>query len=230
MGYDRFEGLKAWEALAQLYCVVRQYVNFFQPSLKLLEKERRGAKVSKKYDSAKTPFQRILLSGQICQAKKDTLNLEYETLDPVSLLAQMELLQDELWQYSWNKRGQPETELIVTKEDVIDHGVARDEEPSIQSRYYRSSKKIDLRSAPRTWRTRKDPFEKTWDEIRLRLELMPETGGKELIQWLMSKYPGEYSVGQTRTLQRRIAHWRQEQGSQEEKMRALLTSTTQSSN
>ncbi len=56
VGYDRFEGLKAWEALAQLYCVLRLYVNFFQPSLKLLKKERRGAKVSKKYDSAKTPF------------------------------------------------------------------------------------------------------------------------------------------------------------------------------
>lgn len=228
VGYDRFEGLKAWEALAQLYSVLRQYVNFFQPSLKLLEKERRGAKVSKKYDSAKTPFQRILLSDQICQAKKDSLTLEYETLDPVSLLAQMELLQDELWKYSWNKKGQSETELIVTKEDVIDHSVTRDEEPSIQSRYYRSSKKIDLRSAPRTWRTRKDPFEKTWDEIRLRLELMPEAGGKELIQWLMRKYPGEYSVGQTRTLQRRIARWRQEQSSQEEDMRALLTPTTQS--
>ena len=228
VGYDRFEGLKAWEALAQLYCVLRLYVNFFQPSLKLLKKERRGAKVSKKYDSAKTPFQRILLSDQICQAKKDSLTLEYETLDPVSLLAQMELLQDKLWQYSWNKKGQSETELIVTKEDVIDHSVSGDEESSIQSRYYRSSKKIDLRSAPRTWRTRKDPFEKTWDEIRLRLELMPETGGKELILWLMSKYPGEYSVGQTRTLQRRIARWRQEQGSQEENMRALLTSTTQS--
>lgn len=85
-------------------------------------------------------------------------------LDPVSLLAQMELLQDELWQYSWEKKGQSETgetELIFIKEDVIVHSVARDEESSIHSRYYRSSKKIDLRSAPRTWRTRKDPFEKT---------------------------------------------------------------------
>ncbi len=39
VGYDRFEGWKAWEALAQLYSVLRKYVNFFQPSLKLLEKE-----------------------------------------------------------------------------------------------------------------------------------------------------------------------------------------------
>lgn len=227
VGYDRFEGSRAWEALAQLYCVLRQYVNFFQPSMKLLEKERRGAKVSKKYDSAKTPFQRILLSDQIGQAKKDSLTLEYEALDPVSLLAQLELLQDELWRFAWNKNGQSATELTVTKEDVIDHSVARVEESSIRSRYYRSSKKVDLRSALRTWRTRKDPFEKTWNEIRLRLELMPETGGKKLIQWLMSKYPGEYSLGQTRTLQRRIAQWRQEQGSQEDKMRTLMTTATQ---
>ena len=161
IGYDRYEGRKAWEALTRLYCVLRKYVNFFQPSLKLLEKERRGARVRKKYDTAKTPFQRILLSDHICQAKKDSLSREYEMLDPVKLLAQMETLQDELWQNSWNRKGQVETELVVTKEDVIGHGVARPEKPAIQSRFYRSSKKVDLRSAPRTWRTRKDPFEKT---------------------------------------------------------------------
>jgi hypothetical protein len=227
IGYDRYEGRKAWEALARLYRVLRKYVNFFQPSMKLLEKERRGARVSKKYDAAKTPFQRILLSDHICPAKKESLTREYETLDPVQLLAQLESLQDELWQYFWRKNGLAEADLVVTKEDIIDQSVMSPERPTIESRFYRSSKKIDLRSVPRTWRTRKDPFEKTWDEIRLRLELMPETGGKELLQWLMGKYPGEYTVGQTRTLQRRVAQWRQEQGSQEEKMRALMTATVQ---
>ena len=90
VGYDRFEGRKAWEALAQLYSVLRMYVNYFQPSLKLIAKERQGAKVSKKYDSAKTPFQRILLSEHISQEKKDRLTMEYNALDPVKLLAQLE--------------------------------------------------------------------------------------------------------------------------------------------
>jgi hypothetical protein len=53
------------EALARLYRVVRRYVNFYQPLLKLLEKERIGAKVSKKYDDAKTPYQRVLLSEHV---------------------------------------------------------------------------------------------------------------------------------------------------------------------
>jgi IS30 family transposase len=47
IGYDRFEGRVAWEALSELYRVIRVYINFFQPSLKLLSKERNGARVSK---------------------------------------------------------------------------------------------------------------------------------------------------------------------------------------
>ena len=49
----------------------------------MIAKERQGAKVSKKYDSAKTPFQRILLSEHISQEKKDRLTMEYDALDPV---------------------------------------------------------------------------------------------------------------------------------------------------
>ena len=51
---------------------------------------------------------------------------------------------------------------------------------------------------------------------------MPETGATALMPWLMAKYPGEYTVKQTRTLQRRIALWRLEQESQEKKMRELM--------
>jgi transposase InsO family protein len=38
IGYDRFEGRGAWKALSEIYCVLGLYVNFFQPSLKLLFK------------------------------------------------------------------------------------------------------------------------------------------------------------------------------------------------
>jgi len=55
---------------------------------------------------------------------------------------------------------------------------------------------------------------------------MPETGAAVFIPWLMTKYPGEYTLNQTRTLQRRIAQWRLDQGSQEEKMRKIMTTET----
>ena len=47
-GYGRDVGEAASEALPQLYDVVRLSPNSFQPSLKLLSKERVGGKVPKK--------------------------------------------------------------------------------------------------------------------------------------------------------------------------------------
>jgi hypothetical protein len=44
----------------QLYSTVRLFVNFFQPSFKLAEKERDGARVRKRYYPPATPCQRLL--------------------------------------------------------------------------------------------------------------------------------------------------------------------------
>src|SRR5438270_2854977 len=49
VGYRRLEGLEAAAGLAKLYATTRRFVNFFQPSFKLAEKEREGAKVRKRY-------------------------------------------------------------------------------------------------------------------------------------------------------------------------------------
>ena len=191
--------------------------------MKLIEKERCGAKVSKKYDSAKTPYQRVLLSEHISQANKDALTCEYEAIDSVDILPQLERLQDQLWIFSWHKNGQAETRFSDNiADDVGDQEQVKPEENTRISRYYRTSKITDLRKAPRTWRTRKDPFEKVWDEIKLRLELMPETTAKEIIAWLMGKYPSQFTVGQIRTLQRRSSEWRQTQQSLEESLRELM--------
>ena len=48
VGYERFSGLVAGQCLAQLFQAVRLFVNYFQPSFKLLSKVREGAKVKKK--------------------------------------------------------------------------------------------------------------------------------------------------------------------------------------
>ena len=49
VGYGRLEGLAAGEALTRLYSASRLFVNFFQPSFKLAEKTRVGARVHKRY-------------------------------------------------------------------------------------------------------------------------------------------------------------------------------------
>lgn len=223
VGYDRFQGQKAWEALAMLHRIIRKYVNFFQPSLKLVKKERLGAKVFKKYDKAKTPYQRILLSDHLNQKTKDKLTLEYQSLDPVLLLEQLEKSQTNLWKFAWNTKGTQTSDIEFIQNDLPTEIESSVESSSKTKHFYRTSQTVDLRKMPRTWRTREDPFERVWEEIKLRLELTPEKNACELIRWLIEKYPNQYKKSQTRTLQRRIAKWHNEQESQEDKLRQLMS-------
>lgn len=96
VGYERLEGRKALRLLNQFYAISRLYNNFFQPSLKLLHKTRQGAKVYRKYDKAKTPFQRILASKEVSKKNKESLKSQYKLLDPIDLLNQMNELQEKL--------------------------------------------------------------------------------------------------------------------------------------
>jgi hypothetical protein len=64
-------------------------------------------------------------------------------------------------------------------------------------------------SIPRT-RRRPDPFAKHWAELLPCLESDPDQTGRELFNTLLAKYPGCYTPGQLRTLQRRLKVWRRE--------------------
>src|SRR3989440_4568131 len=93
VGYDRLVGEQAYRQLTELYRALRLYVNCFQPSMKLLAKEREGKKVRYVYDSAKTPLQRLLLSDMLPAHKQQELTEVAQALDPVRLLHQLEQLQ-----------------------------------------------------------------------------------------------------------------------------------------
>jgi transposase InsO family protein len=98
VGYDRYEGRRAYRRLDALYAILHFYVNFFQPVMKLISKERVGSKVKKQYDTAKTPYQRILESDQVAEEVKQQLREQYDTLNPAALLRTVQSLQDALWQ------------------------------------------------------------------------------------------------------------------------------------
>jgi hypothetical protein len=89
IGYDRYNSRAALEALNRVYNLLRLYVNFFQPVMKLATKTRHGARVHKIYDTARTPYQRLLESGVLTEAKKQELAATYHGLDPVLLLKQI---------------------------------------------------------------------------------------------------------------------------------------------
>lgn len=60
VGYGRYDTDEERALVAAIYADLRLYVNFFLPSVKLLAKERTGARVRKRYDTAATPHQRLL--------------------------------------------------------------------------------------------------------------------------------------------------------------------------
>jgi len=97
VGYDRFEGPAAWAALNALYIPLRLYLNFFQPVMVLVEKQRNGAKVKKRYDKAKTPYQRVLDAPEVADEAKERLRQLYSSLNPAELLRQIQARQTALW-------------------------------------------------------------------------------------------------------------------------------------
>ena len=96
VGYQRYDTEAQLKLLNELYAHLRLYTNFFQPTMKLQSKERVGSKVTKRYDLAQTPYQRVLAAPQIAKARKDLLRAKYETLNPAALKRKITRLQERL--------------------------------------------------------------------------------------------------------------------------------------
>ena len=71
VGYRRYEGLQAAAALAELYRSLRLFVNLFQPSFKLAEKSRAGAKVTKRYHLPATLHQWLISDPRTTVATRE---------------------------------------------------------------------------------------------------------------------------------------------------------------
>ena len=85
------------------------------------------------------------------------------------------------------------------------------------ARKYNRLKKLpsDLK-VEHTWRTREDPFEGVWEEVRSHLEDNPGLEAKTLFDYLQREYEGRFPDGQLRTLQRRVKSWRALEGPSKE--------------
>ncbi|MDR7521175.1 MAG: hypothetical protein QN168_01805 [Armatimonadota bacterium] len=97
IGYDRYEGEPATAALNAVYEVLRLWINFFQPSMRLIARQRVGTKVHKRYDQARTPYQRVLDSPTVLAADKQALRDLYLTLNPISIRDELDHRLQRLW-------------------------------------------------------------------------------------------------------------------------------------
>jgi len=84
------------------------------------------------------------------------------------------------------------------------------------ARKYRQAEQLPSEMAeqrpPRTWRTREDSFAEVWGEVEELLEAGSGWEAKTLFEELQRRYPGRFTAGQLRTLQRRVKHWKATRG------------------
>ena len=67
-----------------------------------------------------------------------------------------------------------------------------------------------------TWKTRQDPFEEVWDDVEHLLKEDARFEATTIFEWLQREYPGRFSDGQLRTMQRKIKRWRALEGPSKE--------------
>jgi hypothetical protein len=203
VGYGRLEGIAAADALARLYASSRLFVNFYQPSFKLAEKKREGARVSKRYHAPETPCARLLQSASVPDAMKERLRGVALTLDPLRLLDEIRTVQHELAGLAAGATPH----VVPHRDGDLDQLLK-----SLATAWHDGEVRPTHRSEPkarRDWRTRKDPFVDVWPCILGWLENEPDRTATELLARLQSEQPGVFPGTLLRTLQRRLSLWRQ---------------------
>jgi len=201
VGYRRFEGLEAAACLARLYATVRLFVNFFQPSFKLAEKTRDGAKVRKRYHPAATPFQRLLSDPRVTSERKEQARAIHAALDPVALLREMRTTQQHLVEIADMPLSDDVKPTAPTLEQFLSGLRTAWKEGEVRPTARLKPKAIRLRRRP-------DPFAAVDDRLREWFETEPWRTSRELLDRLQSERPGVYPDRQLRTLQRRVKAWR----------------------
>jgi site-specific recombinase XerD len=211
VGYGRLTGEHAYEQLAEVYRALRLYVNCFQPSMKLVSKQVEGRKIHRTYDVARTPLQRLLLSGTLSPSRLQELYALAQALDPLRLFQQVERLQQALFrcEVCGSTPGQPPqaptlvsfelegvtTERFSCKARGADEGGMS---PGAQQEPAESVHILDWRH------TSKDPFVGQWEQICALVQANPSRSGGDIFRELQSQFPGRYQPGHLRTLQRGI--------------------------
>jgi hypothetical protein len=209
VGYDRFVGEHAYRQLTELYRALRLYVNCYQPSMKLLSKQHDGKKVRYVYDPAKTPLQRLLLSGILSGEKQDELNAVAQSLDPLRLFEQLFQLQKALFLCAVegnlfvSHASTLPIRVFSVQQCTTEVGPVERSSPDSPAGLATLHQEQEKRKRVLGWRrTHKDPFEGEWEQILSWLVANPERSSGDIFRELQRRSPGRYQPLQIRTLQR----------------------------
>lgn len=107
VGYHRYDTPRELDLLNQLWPLESTMTNLFIPQQKLATKTRHGAKVTKTYDTATTPYQRLLRDhpDAIDHLDRAAMDQRLTQADPVAIRDQIALIQANLLTLA-RRRGQ----------------------------------------------------------------------------------------------------------------------------
>jgi hypothetical protein len=115
IGYARYEGHEAAAYLNRLYAIDRLCVNFFEPSMKLTDKVRTGARVKKVYDTPRTPWQRLQTHGLLMPEAQARIQQRFLALKPAKMRRDLYDLEAGLRKHTVNnpiREQRPDTALL----------------------------------------------------------------------------------------------------------------------
>jgi hypothetical protein len=110
LGYDRYETEAELALLQRVYQGLRLWTNHWQPVLKLIGKEREGAKVRKQYDTALTPYRRVLASAGLAPEARARLEHEHAASGPTAVWQEVEAARAALWRLPSRRTPRPITD------------------------------------------------------------------------------------------------------------------------
>jgi hypothetical protein len=106
-GYVRYDTPEAVAAMNDLNRnELRLFQNFFQPSVKLKEKVRKGSRLTRRYDQPRTPWQRVLESPHQDPRKVVAYQSLFNTLNPFELLAAIDQKLERIYRLSSTPKRQ----------------------------------------------------------------------------------------------------------------------------
>ena len=164
------------------------------------------------YDLAKTPLQRLLLSGILSGEKQGELNVVTRSLDPLRLFEQLEQLQKALFQCA--VEGNPFVSFASTlpirvfsvPQCTAEVGPVQGDIPDSPAGLAALHQEQEKRKRVLGWRrTHKDPFAGDWEHILSWLVVNPERSSGDIFRELQRRSPGRYQPLQIRTREPRDA-------------------------
>jgi hypothetical protein len=105
VGYHRYDTAAELLLLNEIWQLQSKLTNYFYPQQKLISKVRHGAKVSKKYDTAATPFHRVIDHPTTTQDRIAALALVHGRINPAATQRRIQALTNQLLTLTTSKAG-----------------------------------------------------------------------------------------------------------------------------